>query len=239
MSTPRVGIIGGYGPLTSAVFCRKLVEHAQQRDTEHAPSFAMESMPISMSDAALCIAGDIGATRRLVVLANEGMRRLGALGVRWLAFPCNSVHTLADEFAVPAGVRLLHIADVTAQRLATTGVSTVGFLASGMTVKAGFYQERFAAAGIAVVQPAAPLQETLNSAIARYVRSGVMTDDDREACEAAVHSVTAQGAETIALCCTDISGMLEAAHMRIALPVVDSMEVLAQECAKHSVLGGV
>ena len=239
MSAPRVGIIGGYGPLTSAAFCRKLVEHAQALDHDHAPSFAMESMPISMRDAQLCIAGDIEATRRLVQLANEGMRRLGSLGVRALAFPCNSVHALAEEFAVPEGAEFLHIADVTARRIVDMGVSSVGFLASGMTMQAGFYQERFAASGIAVAHPAAAVQDALNAAIARYVRSGVMIDDDRAACTAALQSVAAQGAGVIALCCTDISGMLEAARISAALPIVDSMELLAQECARRSILGGL
>lgn len=236
MTPARVGIIGGYGPLTSAIFCQKLVEHAQRMDQSNAPSFAMESMPISMDDARLCIAGDEPATRRLVQLANQGMVRLGALGVRSLAFPCNSVHALADEFAVPAGVDFLHIADVCTARLRDIGARKIGFLASGMTVRAGFYQQRFTKSDLTVLPPAQAIQDGLNAAIASYVRTGVVTAADRTACLAALSDVCDQGAEVIALCCTDISGMLTAAAVQAPRTVVDSMEVLAEECARRSVI---
>lgn len=235
-SSPLLGIVGGYGPATSAVFCSRLVAYAQEITRTHAPSFIMDSIPISFDDAGLCISGDIDATRRLVQLANVGFERLGRLGVQSVALPCNSVHAMADEFAIPKSIEFLHIGDVCSAKIERLGYRSIGMMASDITFAAGFYQERFEKAGIRVAKPEARLQQELNYAIAAFVRDGDITEDAELAVEELMTSFEDAHLDAVALCCTDISGLLEKIGLESRIPFVDSMDALAEACAKRSVI---
>ena len=238
---PLVGIVGGFGPCTSADFCVRLVNHGLAMQSDRAPSFVMDSVPLDMAVAARSINGDPEATRELVRAASASIQRLAAMGVRSVAVPCNTLHAYAEEFAVPCGVEFLHIADALLHRLKSIGAKCVGFLGSSMTVRSGFYFPLFKGAGIDVLLPTERDQTDLSAAIAAYVATGDVHEETLVDVRRILGEFVAHGADTIALGCTDIAGILVRGNVQLPLPHADSTDALAEVCARKgfSVLSGV
>lgn len=232
-NSPRLGIVGGYGPLTSALFCQRVVTYALHRRPAQAPAFIMDSRPVRFADVHDCICGDKEATRRLVRLANAGIRRLAAFGIQRIVIPCNSVHALWEDLSVPVGVDLLHIADPLVARLANRGYRRIGLLASGMTMEHDVYPSRLKRVEIESIRPSAQLQERLNNEIAAFVQHGTVSHMARELLDDLVREFDAQQVEVVALACTDLATILEQGRFSLALPIEDSMDALAEECARY------
>jgi aspartate racemase len=234
-TSPPIGIIGGYGPSTSAEFCACLVKHALTLRNDRAPSFLMDSIPISMDEAGRSIGGEKEATLSLIADANAGIARMAALGIPVVALPCNTLHAYFEHFAVPEGMTMLHIADSVVRELKERGMKRVGFLASGTTIRSPFYFDRLKAADIECLLPSSEHQEPFNLEISTFVRTGTVS----ESVITLLHELEAyfaeNGAECIVLACTDIAGIIHECRFKPSLPVVDSMESLAKECAGYSV----
>lgn len=236
---PLVGIVGGYGPATSAAFCSALVRYAQALHTDFAPSFALDSVPISFADATRCIAGDLDATRSLVSGINAAIERLCTLGVRTIAVPCNSVHVLVDDFHIPPGVTFIHIADPVIDRVRRSGAKRVGLLATGLTVSQGIYSKRIQAAKLNVYAPAAEAQTRLNAYIADFVATGKVHEDSCRFLQEILSSYAEQKLDAVILGCTDLGCMLEIARIHSPVPLDDSMDALAEVCAKKAFKPGI
>lgn len=188
-----------------------------------------------MDSAERCIAGDLEATRDLVLAANAGIRRLASIGVSVIAVPCNSLHVLFPEFEKPAQLTVLHIAEVLARTLRARGYRRVAFLASGLTVKSGLYAPYFKDAGIDIVLPGMDQQNHINQAIASYVATTNVDAAMTAILIDIIRDMESQETEAIVLGCTDLAGLLHKASIAMTLPCVDSMDTLAEECARHSV----
>lgn len=232
---PRIGIIGGYGPSTSAEFCACLVKHALALRNDRAPSFLMDSIPISMDEAGRSIGGEKEATLSLIADANEGIARMASLGISVVALPCNTLHAYFEHFVIPEGVTMLHIADSVVGALKTQGIKRVGFLGSGTTINAPFYFDRLKAAGIEYILPSSEHQDPFNREIANFVKTGTVSESVLELLRNLETYFSSQGAECVVLACTDIAGIIHACRFQPSLPVVDSMEALAKDCAAYSV----
>ncbi len=232
---PLLGIVGGYGPKTSAEFCSKVVAYAQKLTSTHAPSFAMDSVPIDMAVAGRCIAGDREAALLLGDGINASIARLHALGVRSIAIPCNSVHAVYSSFAQKTDVDLIHIVDPLLRRLQKRGVRRIGFLSTGLTASSDIYDSRLRSAGMEILSPNPEDQQALNAAIAFYVRTGKASDDARRLLQKILASYPEKEAECIVLACTDLSGMMAACALKPTIPVEDSLDALAEECALRSI----
>lgn len=232
ISSPIIGIIGGFGADTSAAFCVRLVEHAHALKPSHPPAFAVDfvSVPPELSHKA--IKGSHGAGAVLAGAVSSSIDRLQRMGVQAVALPCNTMHVFADKFVVPAPLRLLHIVDAVLDELQSQRISSVGLLATQLTVSSRLYADRFAKAGVRCVTPSASVQQGLSASIAHFVETGMVSADTQQTLTAAFDEFCQNGIETVVLGCTDISGMLEKCRMEPAMKCVDSMDVLAKTCAK-------
>jgi aspartate racemase len=214
----------------------KLVEYAQALRQDIAPSFVMDSVPIDMATAARCISGDMEATKELVDGINASITRLDALGVTTIAVPCNSVHALFHTFIKPSGIDVLHIADPVTAQLQEGRIQRVGFLASGMTIESGIYTERLSKAGILPILPIAGEQQELNGHISRFVATGIVDTEAKAALKAIIHRLEASSIDSLVLACTDLRCMLDKSRLVSRLPLADSLDALAKECARRSFL---
>jgi aspartate racemase len=233
---PTIGIIGGFGPMTSARFCCSVVKQAHALKSNCSPAFMMDSVAIPHATATAFIRGSVEAGMEHARAIHRASQRLALAGVRTIAIPCNTVHLFEDHFDLPTGVSLLHIIDATLRQLQEQRCVRMGLLATTMTVRSGVYQRRCEAAGIECVIPPPRLQRDLSNLIAEFVRSGTVTPQVVDLFMAVNDHFSRHGAEVIVLGCTDIGGMLSQAEITHAIPVLDSLELLAKEVALASLL---
>ena len=105
-----VGVIGGVGPAATVCFLDKVVRlTAADRDQDHVDLVVLQHSTIP--DRTAFILG--GSEEDPGPVMAEDARRLTALGVEFIAVPCNTAHFFTQEVQAASGVPVLSIVDET------------------------------------------------------------------------------------------------------------------------------
>ncbi|MEO7826884.1 MAG: amino acid racemase [Allosphingosinicella sp.] len=86
-------------------------------------------------------------------IAAAAAARLEAAGAKGLILCSNTTHKVAPAVEAAVSIPLIHIADVTADRLAADGVRKAGLIGTRFTMGEGFFRDRIAARGIDLILP--------------------------------------------------------------------------------------
>ncbi|MCX7126546.1 aspartate/glutamate racemase family protein [Aeromonas sp.] len=169
-------------------------------------------------------AGDWPATARL--LAAEA-RKLQDGGADFLLIGTNTMHKVAPEIEAAIEIPLLHIADATAAKLRTDGITRVGLLGTRFTMEQDFYkgrlQDRF---GLAVLVPDEAGRERVHRIIYDELCLGEIRESSRAEYLAIIEELAAAGAEAVILGCTEIA--LLVGDARAAVPLYDTTAIHAE-----------
>ncbi len=198
---PKLGVLGGMGPMATVDFLHKLVDRTPAKaDHEHIPTITC-SVPQLPDRIQAIFEGGASPLPRLI----DAIETLQNAGAVCIAMPCNTAHYWYEEFAPAAKVPFLHIAD-TAMTAVGNGKSSkmkLGLMGTRGTLKAGFYQKRFAAQGIDHLVTAAADQEKLVDPAIKAIKANEL-EQATPLIERAAESLLAQGATTVVLACTEI-----------------------------------
>ena len=94
-------------------------------------------------------------------------------GADFLLIATNTMHKVADEVQAAISIPLLHIADVTAEKLLADGVKTIGLLGTRFTMAEDFYKGRLTDKfGLQVLVPDADQQDDVHRIIYEETLSG-------------------------------------------------------------------
>jgi aspartate racemase len=219
---PRIGVLGGMGPLASAEFMVKLVQATPaQRDQEHFPT-TLDSSP-QIADRPSFIDGKGPDPLPAMI---EVVRRLEAAGCALITMPCNTVHHWYKQLSEQTDLPIVHIADAVAFRLRETAphAKRVGILGARITCKLGIFSERLGPAWQWVYPTDDALKELVMPAVAA-VKSGEL-EKGRELFLAATQELLSQNLDAIVFACTEIPVVLSQAD--VPLPIIDSTDALAR-----------
>ena len=219
---PRIGILGGMGPLATADFLAKLT-HATPalRDQDHF-LVTVESAPQIPDRVAAWEGRGDDPLRALVAVA----RRLTDAGCDLIAMPCNTAHLWHEALCRETSVPVLHIADAVALELG--GARKIGLLGTPATLASGLYQQRIGqriGAGCDWLLPT-------DFEMAAQVLPGVVAIKRGAMAEAAgllrpaAAALAARGADVIVLGCTEIPLAISANDAPV--PVIDATAALAR-----------
>ena len=152
--------------------------------------------------------------------------RLKAAGAEVLAMPCNTAH------AQKAGIEAagLPFIDMIAETVAAVRAARAG--QAGVLATPGgevLYRSTLAAAGIAPVLLAGEEREAFMALVYR-VKRGDTGPGAREGMRRLAEALAQRGAEVVIAGCTEVPLLLKPAD--IAVPLVDSAEVLAVSCVR-------
>lgn len=224
MEPPRLGILGGMGPLATAEFMARLVRATPAScDQEHIPVIVCSLPQIPDRTEAI-----LGAGASPVPMMQSGLKMLERCGVECIAIPCNTAHFWISELQEATGVPILHMVDAVASILHQSyAPRSVGLLATDATIAAGTYTSRLHGMGIKVISPSAPAQATVMHSI-RAIKSG--TEPRLPELESVVDELVARGAECTVLACTELSTVR---LRRANAAVIDSTEALAEVCIQR------
>jgi aspartate racemase len=233
--SPLLGVLGGMGPLATADFLAKLVaETPATRDQDHIPYVAWGVPQIPERPAAILHGGESPLPQML-----HGIAMLKQAGADVVAIACNTAHYWYDDLVREGGLPILHIADAVCDQLGERGITSgsIGLLGTDGTVKAGFFQQRFAARGLGCLLSSRNDQDRLVlPAIA-----AVKANDLPRAHALAVQAVTnllAGGARAVVLACTETPVAVDFAASPVNASCIDATRALARACvAWHRVAG--
>ena len=218
-----VGVLGGLGPAATVLFMRRLVELTDApRDQDHVDLLVWQHG--SIPDRSAFLLGHGESPEPQLVADAVALERAGA---RFIAIPCNTAVVWVEQMRAAVSIEVLDtVAEtVDAARRAVPGLQRLGVLATDGTLLAGTYAAAAAAAGIDLITPAPEVQREVMSIVYDGVKAGEPVP--RERFDAVVDHLREQGAEAVALGCTELSVL----HGELGVDdvtIVDSIEALAR-----------
>jgi aspartate racemase len=221
-----LGILGGMGPLATADFFAKLVTLTPANgDADHIPVLIASLPQIPPRVPAI-----LGTAASPLPALLDSRARLVAGGATLIAMPCNTAHHWYDALQ-EGGPPMLHIADaaVSALRARQTAPARVGLVATEGTLASGFYQQRLADAGYAIVLPTSAEQADVMVPSIAAVKAGEPMRGGHGFTRMA-RALAGRGAQAVILACTEVPPAMAAVGMPPGITCIDATEALARAC---------
>ncbi|MCL2317317.1 MAG: amino acid racemase [Actinomycetia bacterium] len=220
--SPVVGVLGGLGPAATVSFLDQLVrftDAATDQDNLDAIVLQHSSTP-DRTQAILH-----GAPSPAPSLVAD-VKRLEAAGADFWVLTCNTAHFFLDDIAGAVGIPGVSIVQATAQAAVTRAAGgPIAVFATEGTTATGVYRHEIEQLG-GVVSPIAPdVQAALTRIIYDQVKAG--RPGDVGLLERCIADTLAAGAHVIALGCTELSVVYDAAGLDTRPELVDSLRCLA------------
>ena len=158
---------------------------------------------------------------------------LKAGGADFLLLATNTMHIVAPQVQQVAGLPLLHIAEVTADRLEQSGISTVGLLGTKFTMEMDFYKDVLKRRGFEVLIPEQEARTKVHNIINEELAFGNFKEESRRIYCDEIDRFEQLGAQGVILGCTEIGLLIQQQHS--SLPVFDTAQIHGEEAAKFAV----
>lgn len=219
----RLGVIGGLGPMATALFLKMVVEMTDAaRDQDHIEMIVYNCPEIP--DRTSYILGESGENPAPGLIALG--RRLAEQDVSLIAIPCITASYFAPELREAVPVKILNAVESVRAYVLERNYRRVGLMATTGTIRCGLFQEAFAGSGCALILPGEKRQEDVMHVIYENVKANRPVE--RHRFEAASEELRAAGAELIILGCTELSVVRE--QEPIGAGYLDAMQLMAK-CA--------
>lgn len=225
---PRLGVLGGMGPMASAWFMVRLTALTQAgADQDHIPTILWSDPRVPDRTAHY-----FGHGADPWPWLEHGLHALRGAGATAIAIPCNTAHLWYERMTGATDLPILHIVESVAHDLARQGVraGTVGLLGTQATMASGLYQKALARHGYSCIELGAKEQAQWSTPAIARVKANRIEDALAPAVQAA-RRLQSCGARAVVLGCTELPIALPAAHRSaFQVPIVDSIDALAKDC---------
>ena len=145
-----LGIVGGIGPESTIEYYRFILEGYRARVPDgSAPHIIIDSIDVNRGIAMLD-ANDLAGLTNYVSVSVERLTRAGA---EIALIAANTPHLVFDEVQQRAAIPMISIVQATCDHARGLGLKRLGLLGTGFTMRAQFYPETFARAGLELFTP--------------------------------------------------------------------------------------
>lgn len=224
-----IGLIGGMSWESTLPYYRIVNETVRDRlGGLHSARVLLHSVDFHEIES-LQRAGDWDAAG--VALA-DAARSLHAGGADFLVLCTNTMHKVAPAIEAATPLALLHIADPTADALASEGHRTIGLLGTRFTMEQTFYRDRLTARGFDVLTPDAGARDDVHRIIYEELCRGIVADTSRGVYRTVMEDLVRRGAQALVLGCTEIS--LLVGREDASVPLFDTTLLHARAAAVAS-----
>lgn len=153
----------------------------------------------------------------------DAARSLEQAGADFIVLATNTMHKMADQITASISVPFLHLADATAEAIATKNLKTIGLLGTRYTMELDFYKDRLRAYGLTPLIPDEEDRTIINDIIYNELCNGIIRDESRAAYKTIMKRLTENGAQGIILGCTEIT--LLVGQVDCAVPLFDTTRI--------------
>jgi aspartate racemase len=137
-------------------------------------------------------------------------------GADFIIICTNTMHKMANEIENVAGIKVLHIAEVTGQQVIKKGMKKVGLLGTKFTMEGDFYKkvlkEKY---GIDVIIPNKDEREIVHNVIYDELCKGEIKEASKKKYIEIINNLIANGAEGVVLGCTEIPLLIKQEDVEI------------------------
>ncbi len=154
-----LGIVGGIGPESTIEYYRFILDGYRARMTDgSAPHLLIDSLDVNRGIAMLDANDLSGLTNYL----SASVERLARAGAEIALIAANTPHLVFDEVQRRSPIPLLSIVQAACEHVRSLGYARVGLLGTGFTMRARFFPEVFARAGVELVAPSEAEQAVIH-----------------------------------------------------------------------------
>lgn len=221
-----LGILGGMSPESTADYYRRINLGVRQELGGH------HSAPLLIFSADLArvfhwlAEEDDARLADYLTRAAKGLERAGAQAV---LMACNTAHKVAPQIEDALGVPFMHIADSLGGAVGRAGITKLGLLGSQVTTESAFYRDRLHQAhGIVPLVPGRADRQEVDRIIRDELSFHDIRPSSRQMLERIAQRLRQQGAEAVALACTEIVLLVDGPELA-GLPVFDTTTLHADD----------
>ena len=156
----------------------------------------------------------------------QSAKRLEAGGAEGLIIASNTMHKLYDRIASEVRIPILHIGDVTAQKLVADGVKRAGLIGTRFTMSEPFYRERIESHGITVAVPDAGTAREIDRIIFDELTRGVVSRISQRTLKTCLTIMSQAHYQAVILGCTELVTLVD--PNANVLPVYDTTALHSQ-----------
>lgn len=213
-----IGILAGMGPRSTSPFLELVLDQCQQqygaKNDIDFPHILIYSLPTPFYiDREI----DEDALRKSI---EDGIKKLEACDVDFIAIPCNSAHKYFDSLVKEVKVPVLNIIDEALKNIEKN--STVTIFATETTISSGLYQTGIQDCGCKYYFDSS-WQPKINEII-KMIKANIDIEGVREKWESLIDEVVNNGIDTVIIACTDLNVVLKKSER---VNIIDSSESLA------------
>jgi aspartate racemase len=225
-----LGVIGGMGPMATAVFMQRVIENTvANRDQDHINMVVLNHATLpDRTRAILDQRGDV-----FLQAIHKDIQLLEAAGVEHIAIPCNTSHYFFNEIQAMTDIHIINMVKETARQIYDVyGEHTkVGILATNGTISTGIYQRGCSEYHMHLHPPDSDTQEKIMDIIYNQIKVDQNVDATR--IEAIIHELFEKDeCSCVIIACTELS--LIQLSPELASRCVDAMEVLVNKSIRLS-----
>jgi len=169
---------------------------------------------------------------RAAEILSGAAKQLKRAGADFIALATNTMHIVAPQIERAVELFLLHIAEVTADRLHEAGISTVGLLGTRFTMEMDFYKDVLIGRGISPLVPEEKARVEIHRIINEELAFGELKPASRVFYQQVIDGLREEGAQGVILGCTEIGLLIQQEHS--SLPVFDTAILHAEEIARYA-----
>ena len=222
-----LGIIGGMGPMASAVFYDMISSKTDASCDQENLNLILLSHA-GMPDRTRAILSkdeaQIEEVRSKLLADAIFLQNAGCTAI---AVTCNTAHYFVNMIEGEIDIPFIHLIRETAEAVASKFVAKkVAVLATDGTIETRLYQDELSKRGVIAFTPKAEVQALVMHEIYECIKSGKPADE--EVWQKIEEYVKAEGCEAAVLACTELSVVRK--ELSLGSFYFDPMDIMAERC---------
>lgn len=174
-----------------------------------------------------------GKWEEATALMIDAAQRIEKAGADFVIICTNTMHKMAGDVQNSIQIPLLHIADVTADKVKEKGMKKVGLLGTRFTMEEDFYKGRLVEKhGIQVIIPDEEERQIVHNILYDELCLGEIKQISKDKFKEIIDHLAAKGAEGIILGCTEIP--LIVLQKDYDLPLFDTTAIHAKAAVEYA-----
>jgi len=220
----KIGIIGGMGPESTALFYQEIIRIFQKKtnaryDSDY-PEIWICNLPIP--DIVEGVSDDFEIKKMLSTTA----KKLEGLGADFIAVPCNTVNLFFYSMQEAVSIPVLNIIEETVKTVKSLGYQKAGLLATKTLIKSGLFKNCLDKNRIKIVIPDDSDVKVI-SRIIMNILNGKKEKNDRTNLLNIGEKLIRKGSECIILGCTDLPAIVK--EEDFGIKSLDTIKILAEK----------
>ena len=230
MNLKTIGLIGGMSWESTVTYYKIINETVKEKlGGLHSAKCILYS--VDFQEIEECQAN--GNWEKSGEILGEAAYNLEKAGADFIVICTNTMHKVVNQIKEKISVPILHIAEMTAEKILEKGLKNIALLGTKYTMEQDFYKSKLIEKGINVIIPDKNDIEIINEVIYDELCLGTINSNSKKKFLEIVDKLRNKGAEGIILGCTEIGLLIK--NEDTDVPLFDTAIIHAEQAAMYSI----